>query len=168
MLEHFALTKAEILRAVLAGALLPCLVVALSWTVASAWNDLPADYPAHWGADGVDRFDSPRTYIDNQMTVAAVAAGASVVTVFVGLLGGGWSPLNRGLTAVALGVTGSITFGFFVQLLRSRGLSTEQVIELGGGAGIAGVFVGFLTLFLASFFVLPRGRYRETPTSRAH
>ncbi|RKQ84563.1 hypothetical protein U746_2796 [Mycolicibacterium mucogenicum 261Sha1.1M5] len=157
---YFSLTGSELVRLVLAGILLPCLVVTLAWIVASTWSDLPSKYPAHWGEGGVDRFDSPQTYINNQMTVASVAAGISVAIVIIGLLRAAWSPLNKGFSSVAIGVTGAIAMGFFVQLARSRGLTTAEVIELGGGAGILGVVGGFLVPFLIALLVLPKGEYR--------
>ncbi len=158
--EPVPLTRSELARVLVAGVLLPISVVLFMWIVASSWDDLPSSFPAHWGKDGVDNFVPPQTYINTQACAAGVAALVSTGIAVGNLLSGSWSPLSRGFTAVAVGVTASIALGFFVQLLRARGLSTAEVIDLGGGAGIAGVGGGFAAFLTVAVLALPRGEYR--------
>ncbi|GAA2832633.1 hypothetical protein FB468_1408 [Leucobacter komagatae] len=153
------LSAAELSRVITAGVALPALFVLCSWVIESSWTDLPGRYPAHWGKGGVDRFSSPQEYINTQAVAAAVAAVVTAGIAAGNLLGGAWSPLSRGFTSVGAGITGAIAGGFFVQLLRSRGLTTQAAIELGGGAGFLGVAAGFVALFALTFTLLPRGKY---------
>ncbi len=147
------------MRVIGVGVVLPALVVLIVWGIESSWTDLPARYPAHWSGGDVDRFAAPQEYINTQAVAAAVAALVTAGIAVGNLLSGGWSPLARGFTSVAAGVTGAIAGGFFVQLLRSRGLTTQSVIELGGGAGILGVAIGFVGLLTLAALLLPRGEY---------
>lgn len=158
--EPARLTRTERVRVIIGGVLLPVSVVLFMWVTASSWNDLPVSFPSHWGKDGVDGFLPPQAFINTQAIAAGVAALVSTGIALGNLTSGAWSPLSRGFTAVAVGVTASIALGFFVLLLRSRGLSTAEVIDLGGGAGIAGVGGGFVVFLTAALLVLPRGKYR--------
>ena len=154
-----SLSPAELSRVITAGVALPFLFVLCAWAVESSWSDLPGQYPAHWGDGGVDRFSSPQEYINTQAIAAAVAAVVTAGIAAGNLLSGAWSPLSRGFTSVGAGVTGAIAGGFFVQLLRSRDLTTQATVELGGGAGFLGVAIGFAVLFALAFALLPRGEY---------
>lgn len=155
------LSVGEKLRVLLACLVLPAALVLWVWLTLSAWHDLPADFPTHWGPEGADAFGAAESFINGQSIAAAVTASITAVVGIYNLANGIWTPLARGLVSLGAGVTAAIALGLFIQMLRSRGLSTLAAAELGASAGVLGAVCGFLALSVIAFLVLPKGRYPE-------
>lgn len=155
------LSLRETFRVLLACLVIPAGLTLIVWATLSTWNDLPAEFPTHWGPDGADTFGSAESFINGQSIAAAVAAAITAVIGIFNLTTGIWTPLARGLVSLGGGITAAIALGLFVQMLRSRGLSTLAAVELGASAGVLGGVCGFLVLAIGAFLILPKGRHPE-------
>ncbi|QIM15631.1 hypothetical protein G7067_03100 [Leucobacter insecticola] len=156
--ERPAVPMPQRVRIVAVGMIGPPVITLSVWWITSSWSDLPAQIPSHWSGGKADSFLSPEAVINAWSLGCLIAALAAISVTSGAALGWRWSGLGRMASAAGVGATGAVAAGLYVQLLVSRGMATEYVVELGAAPGIISVMGGFVCFSVVALLALPKGQ----------
>jgi len=147
--------------------IVPLLVAATGWAIASSLTGLPEELPSHWSGTVADSFLPPGAII-NAWSFGSLLAALLAVSITIGAVQRWeWTPLGRGASAVGVGITGAVSSGLVLPLLTARGATTAQLAAQGAAPGILAVMGGFALFTILALLALPRGRHPAPARTQA-